>query len=132
MLARVAPVRPVKSSPAGSAQAAASGSPGARLGMTLYKLLALAICLACGLVFMMGRDGIEVLSEDKSQLLGVLVAMLGGYLFSISGYVRVLFNAPPEDESDIEDFKSSTKTGAFVGMAAMLSAFASGACVCDP
>ncbi len=100
-----------------------------RFFLMIYNMIALMICFGAGLVFIMGSDNVELIPEDESRLAGIMVAMAGGFLFAISGFVRFLMGIAPDkdDEDNIEYHRTATKTGTVVRIIAMFFCFASGA-----
>jgi serine/threonine protein kinase len=126
------PAKPIKDPneiyPPDSAQSVEIDNPDGELYMKVYFLIAGVIGALSGVVFIMGSDQLEMIDEDLSQLIGVLIAMVCGYLFAISGFVRKILGARPEEEDDQEHYDNSSRSGAIVSMLAMFLGFAAGGC----
>ena len=121
---RVAPLRPpVKS----SIQNDARGPGHKSLVMFILQGIGLFLGLVCGLFFIMGIDDVGLMDEDYSHMVGILVGIMSGFFFAISGFARRLIDLPPTDADDLKDYENSTKTGAVLRIIGMFFGCATGA-----
>lgn len=93
------------------------------LKMRIYQMFATMICISCALVFVLGTDQAGVLDEDLSQTAGIMVALAGGFLFAISGYVRRLIGARPSEPDDQKEYDQTSWQGAMTRIVAMAFGF---------
>lgn len=131
--AAIAPVKPVKVPV--DAQAASNPIPYAKphddhqaqMIMRFYSMFATLVCVSCAFVFVLGTEEANLISEKWSRVVGTMIAMSGGFLFAISGFIRRIIGARPEEPDDQKDYDKSTWQGACVRIVAMAMCFGCGA-----
>ncbi len=90
----------------------------------LYKLLAMLVTIAIPVFFLLGP--FNILDVDESKLLGIVTAIVAGFVWAGLGYFRILVGAGPEntDEQSLQDYYSATKIGTLVRWFGLVLGFA--------
>ncbi len=94
--------------------------------ISLYKLFAFMVCIACPVFFVLAGSNL-LLDEDDAKMIALIMAISGGFLWSALDYFRRLIGAGPEDLTNAEkvaDYYASTWLGTVIRTFALASGFA--------
>jgi hypothetical protein len=90
----------------------------------LYKLMAMVVSIAIPIIFLMVP--FSDFPEKSCILLGILVSLLSGFLWSGMKFFRILVGAGPEDddEQSVREYQSASKIGTLIRWLGLVFAFA--------
>jgi serine/threonine protein kinase len=94
--------------------------------IAMYRVLAFLICIACPIFFLLVGSNF-LLSDNYAKMMGITMAIVGGFAWSAFDYFRRLIGAGPEDPTDAEqvaNYYASTWLGTLIRTIALAAGFA--------